>query len=256
MRLVALVDKPSGPTSFDCVETLTKKFKVKKAGHTGTLDPKVTGLMIIALDEARKAIPVLMGMDKEYEGKMILHKDVSTDSLKKAMKKFIGNITQMPPVRSRVARKPRKRKVYSFELLKENGREIGFSVRCEAGTYIRKLVHDVGEHLKTGAHMANLRRVSIGPFQIKESFPLEKIRKSDLVPLESVLERILLKKAVVNSDAVEKIRNGVPVGKEMVIKSEEFRRNETFGIYDEEGNIIALGKKSDGKIKADRVFNK
>ena len=66
MRLVALVDKPSGLTSFDCVEKLTKKFKVKKAGHTGTLDPKVTGLMIIALDEARKAIPVLMGKDKEY----------------------------------------------------------------------------------------------------------------------------------------------------------------------------------------------
>ncbi|MBN2042540.1 MAG: RNA-guided pseudouridylation complex pseudouridine synthase subunit Cbf5 [Candidatus Aenigmarchaeota archaeon] len=255
MRLVALVDKPSGLTSFECVERLAKKFRVKKAGHTGTLDPKVTGLMIIALGEARKAIPVLMGMDKEYEGKMILHKYVSKDSLKTGMKKFTGEIVQTPPVRSRVARKPRKRRVYSFEFLRENSREIEFRVKCEAGTYIRKLIHDLGETIGTGAHMAELRRISVGPFGVKESLPMDKITRKDLIPIESVLERIVLKKAVVSSEAVEKIRNGVPVGKEMIIKSDDFGRNETFGIYDEEGSIIALGKKSGSNINADRVFS-
>ncbi len=249
MRLVALVDKPRGITSFDCVERVADRFGVDKAGHTGTLDPNVTGLMVIALGESRKAMPVLMGMDKEYEGVMLLHGDAKSGYLKECVKKYTGTITQTPPVRSRVARRPRKRKVYSFNILDKKKREVGFRVKCEAGTYIRKLVHDLGECIGTGAHMKELRRISVGPFSVEESKKIDRIKKMDLLTLESVLERIGVEKVTVENSSVEEIRNGVPVD------LGEKPKNGVFGIFDKKGKIIALGSVTGSRIKADRVFN-
>lgn len=249
MNSVALTDKPKGMTSFDVVEKIAGKFGVEKAGHTGTLDPNVTGLMVIALGEARKAMPVLTGMDKEYEGEMTLHDDVDRKTLEKAMKSFVGEITQLPPVRSRVARRERVRRVSFFRLLKKEKRTASFRVKCQAGTYIRKLIHDLGSNLGMGAHMSGLRRIKVGPFSVNESRTIEEISEKDLIPLERILERIRFKKIKVKDSDIRKIRNGVPVPCSRKINEE------MFGIYDKKGNIIALGKRTGETIKAKRVFN-
>jgi len=252
---VALVDKPKGLTSFDVVERVCEKLGASKGGHAGTLDPNVTGLMLIALEESRKAMPVLMGLDKEYTGKLWLHKDVGIEETRAAFKKFTGVIKQIPPVRSRVARVERERKVYEFELLEKNGREVEFRVLCEAGTYIRKLVHDVGEYLGVGAHMSELRRMKIGPFHVKEAVELSKLSGKNVMNLEKVLERVGLKKVVVEDHAIPRIKNGSPVFPEWVVKKNCKGNEECIGIYSTKGEIIALGKPMGKKVKTDRVFN-
>ena len=252
---VVLVDKPKGMTSFDVVERVVRKLGIDKAGHTGTLDPNVTGLMLIALEESRKAMPVLMGLDKEYEWKMWLHGDIEKKKIEKAFRKFTGEIVQKPPVRSRVARVERKRKVHSLRILKIKGREITFEVRCEAGTYIRKLIHDIGESLGTGAHMTELRRTKVGPFSVKESVKLKDLGENKVIKLEKILKRIKLKKIIVKDEVIPKIRNGSPVFPKWVTKKEKVKENEIVGIFDLKGKIIALGKPSGEKIKTDRVFN-
>ena len=104
------VNKPSGPTSRQVVQEIKDIFKLKRCGHAGTLDPRVSGVLVVALENATKVMPVLMGLDKEYEGILYLHKDVNKKTLEKTISKhFIGEITQTPPVKSRVARRPRKR---------------------------------------------------------------------------------------------------------------------------------------------------
>jgi H/ACA ribonucleoprotein complex subunit 4 len=251
---VVLIDKSSGMTSFDVVERACRILGCERGGHAGTLDPNVTGLMLIALEEARKAMPLLMGMDKEYEGTMTLHGDVARESLEKTFVKFTGEIIQKPPVRSRVARVERKRKIHLLRILKIEGREITFEVRCEAGTYIRKLVHDMGQDIGCGAHMSELRRTCIGPFSIEEAVPLSKLSEKSVIPLEKILERIGVKKITVRDEAVQKIMNGSPVFSDFIKSQEKAEDNELVGIFDEKGSIMAIGKKSGDKIKTERVF--
>lgn len=251
---IVLVDKPTGMTSFDVVEKVCRILGASRGGHAGTLDPNVTGLMLIALEEARKAMPVLMGMDKAYEGIMLLHKDVNRETLENAVKKFVGEIVQKPPVRSRVARLDRKRKIHSLRILRVSGRKISFAVSCEAGTYIRKLVHDIGQDIGCGAHMTELRRTKIGPFSIEEAVPLSELSEKNTFPVEKALERVGLKKVVVNDDSVPKIRNGSPVFSDFIASKEKAEVNETVGIFDGKGSIIAIGKNAGDKIKTERVF--
>lgn len=253
-KSVVLVDKPEGMTSFDVVERAGSVFGIQKAGHTGTLDPKVTGLMIIALGESRKAMPVLVGMDKVYEGIMILHRDTEKKRLEASFRKFTGDIKQKPPVRSRVARRERKRKIYSLDLRGVNGREVLFKVKCEAGTYIRKLIHDIGQDLGCGAHMGRLRRTAIGPFRLREAVPLSDLSKKDLIPLEKILDRIKLKRVEIKRDAVGKVRNGSPVLKEWIRSRGKQEQDEIVGIFGVRDRIIALGRVSGENIKTERVF--
>ncbi len=151
---VIIVDKHSGPTSHQVTQWVKEIFKVKKAGHAGTLDPKVTGVLPVALDNALKAMSVLMGLDKEYVGVMHLHKDIDIEAVKRVISEnFIGEIIQVPPKKSAVARRPRKKKIYFFDILEVDGRDVLFKVGCQAGVYIRKLIDDLGKKLGVGAHM-------------------------------------------------------------------------------------------------------
>jgi len=245
---VVLVDKPSGPTSHDVVQMVRKNLGAKKAGHSGTLDPKVTGVMLIALNEATKAVTVLMGMDKEYEGTMHIHEDFDSQKLEKTMKSFVGKIIQTPPVRSAVARRPREREVYIFEILEIRGRDVNFRTRCQAGTYIRKLVSDLGEKLGIGAHMTSLRRTAVGDFKLNECFPVEKIKKSDIIPLEEALHRVSLQGIDINKEQYQKIKNGAPIDYNTVIKQP------VVGLY-YDNQIVALAKTKGKRIFPDRVFN-
>jgi H/ACA ribonucleoprotein complex subunit 4 len=129
------IDKCSGPTSFSVSEFVCKRLGLRKTSHFGTLDPQVTGVLPVALNRACKLTGYFLGEDKEYVGIMRMHEDISLDKIKEMIKeKFMGKITQMPPVKSRVKRQDREREIYSFELLEKNGKDILFQVKCEGGT--------------------------------------------------------------------------------------------------------------------------
>jgi H/ACA ribonucleoprotein complex subunit 4 len=258
IRSIILLDKPAGPASLECAEAVRRIFSARKAGHAGTLDPGTTGVLIIALDEATKAMPVLMNLTKEYEGVMHIHRDFSRGELMEAAKSFTGKIIQKPPVKSAVSRQPREREIYSFEITKISGRDVSFRVSCQAGTYIRKLCSDLGERMGMQAHMKSLRRIRAGPFSLKECVTLEKLEKSPekfLVPIENIFQKIGVKKILVKKGAVQKILNGSPVLPGFVKKSDKARKGEHVGVFSGR-KLIAIGMASEGRFAArtERVF--
>jgi len=158
------IDKPSGPTSHQVSDYVQKILKISKAGHSGTLDPGVTGVLPLALGRATRVVQLLLTAGKEYVALMHVHKDVSKDKIIQTCSEFVGKIQQIPPIKSSVKRRKRQRSIYYINILEINERDVLFKVGCEAGTYIRKLIHDIGKKLGCGAHMAELRRTKAGPF--------------------------------------------------------------------------------------------
>src|SRR3990167_8746102 len=175
------IDKPSGPTSFDISDFVRKTLKdggIRKTSHFGTLDPKVTGVLPIALNRACKLTGFFLGEDKEYIGIMRIHEEVSLEELNKIIKeKFLGKIKQIPPKKSRVARILREREINKFELLEKFGKDILFRADVQGGTYIRKLIDDLGKEIG-GAHMLELRRVRAGIFREETSVNLYDFEKA------------------------------------------------------------------------------
>ncbi|MCX8194096.1 MAG: hypothetical protein N3G19_01915 [Candidatus Pacearchaeota archaeon] len=203
-----ILEKPQGMTSFEACDAARQKIGAEKAGHAGTLDPNVTGVLLIALNKATKLMPLFERLDKTYEGKAHLHKDVSLKELKETIKKkFLGKIKQVPPKKSRVARIEREREVYEFKILKKKDKDVWFKVHCEAGTYIRKLIHDLGQELKVGAHMAELRRTKQGPFSIKQAVALEKLTEKKVIEAEKLVKKVS-PIIFVTKEAREKLRQG------------------------------------------------
>jgi H/ACA ribonucleoprotein complex subunit 4 len=158
------IDKPKGPTSHQVSDYVQKILEIKKSGHSGTLDPAVTGVLPIATGRATRIVQTLLKAGKEYVGIMHLHKDVKEETLKKIIREFTGKIKQRPPLKSAVKRVERFREIYYLEILEIDGKDVLFKVGCEAGTYIRTLCHQIGQALGVGAHMAELRRTKAGPF--------------------------------------------------------------------------------------------
>ncbi len=262
---VILVDKPKGPTSFSVVEKVSEILGICKSGHAGTLDPNATGLLLIALGEARKAMPVLSGLDKEYTGTMLLHDDVSAGAVRKALSGFRGTIKQVPPVKSAVARKERERKVHEIEVLGIDGREVEFRVLCEAGTYIRKIAHDAGEKLGCGAHLKDLRRTKVGPFSIDSAVTmpeLERMTKRAIEPftvhLEEALSMIGLPKITIRDEFEKDVRRGSPIRKSFVKEvTGSPKKGEYAYVANEEWDIVALATfigSGTSVAKTDRVF--
>lgn len=186
-----LLNKPKGINSSNVCIKVREILKAKKAGHAGTLDPNVTGLLIIAINDSTKLMSFLNKLNKEYIGKSKFHKEITLKDLEDTIKKFIGKIKQLPPRKSHVKREERMRNVYDFKILSFNNekREFTFYVKCEAGTYIRKLIHDIGEKIG-GAHMIELSRTKQGPFSIKESITLEKLDKSKIIKDKDILNTL------------------------------------------------------------------
>ncbi|MFT4309854.1 MAG: RNA-guided pseudouridylation complex pseudouridine synthase subunit Cbf5 [Candidatus Woesearchaeota archaeon] len=218
------LDKPSGPTSHQATDYAKKIIQKKKAGHTGTLDPKVTGVLPIGIGRAAKLSQLLLPAGKEYVGILHLHENVPEKLLVEVIKNFLGDIDQLPPVKSAVRRRLRVRRVYYFEILERKDRDILFRVGVQAGTYIRKLCHDIGISLGCGANMGELRRTVAGPFTESNSVILHDLRdayalyKEDnnssilrrfLIPVEESISHI--PKAYVSDDAVWSICHGSPL---------------------------------------------
>lgn len=251
---LVILDKWPGPTSRDVVVTIKRLFGLKQAGHSGTLDPAVSGVLPIALENACKAIQALQGIDKEYVGVMKLHKDVADEDLAKAVKKFTGEIRQTPPVRSAVARKERTRTVHSFEILDREGKDVAFRACVQAGTYIRTICHGIGKETG-GAHMAELRRTRAGRFseasavrmhdladahaEWKESGD-ETIREY-ILPVEAAVED--LGKIVIKDTAVYAIANGSPLYSGGICRVQKGINNgDMVAITTLKGELVALAR--------------
>lgn len=182
------IDKPSNPTSFDVSDFVRKKLGLRKTSHFGTLDPKVTGVLPIALNRACKLTGFFLGEDKEYVGVMRVHEEILLEKLRETIKKkFLGKILQVPPVKSRVKREEREREIKSFELLEKDERNILFRAEVQGGTYIRKLIDDLGKELGIGAHMLELRRIRAGIFMENENFI--RVDSEEMVNNKTISER-------------------------------------------------------------------
>ncbi|MBS3075691.1 RNA-guided pseudouridylation complex pseudouridine synthase subunit Cbf5 [Candidatus Pacearchaeota archaeon] len=256
------VDKPAGLTSFKVCEKIRNIFNAKKAGHFGTLDPMVTGVLPVAFNRACRLSNYFMIKNKEYIGKMQIHSDISEEELKEEMEKFNGKIMQKPPVKSRVKRVLRERNVDKFKIIKKQGKIVEFESDVQAGTYIRKLISDLGERIG-GAHMIELRRIKAGIFRENESHKIEEIEKAFkewkagredklrkmLIPAEIIKQ--IITSVQVKEEAVKELLNGKPLMKKEIASSEPsgsensklavFNKERFIGIYKviEDKDILA-----------------
>jgi len=249
------LDKPAGPKSIHCVNNLREILEQPKAGHAGTLDPAVTGVLPIGLGRAVKVLPVLSLAGKVYEGKMHVHGEVTKEQLQEAFNKFTGIIKQTPPSKSAVARREREREVYWFEIKSVKGRDVEFEVGCQHGTYIRTLCVQVGEYLKVGAHMAYLRRTQAGPMKIDDSVTFAEIKKSYKRYLRTKQDKYVAnfvmvpEKGVAHLPAVwadegvkEYLKHGSPVFVPGVLAfTSDLQKGATTAVFDLQNNLLAIG---------------
>lgn len=262
------LDKPAGPTSHEVAAWAKKILKLEVIGHGGTLDPKVTGVLPVTLEESTKIVQALLYSGKEYIGVMKLHGDVPEERVRRVMQEFEDEIYQRPPLRSSVKRQIRTRRIYYNEFIEMDGRNVLFRVGCEGGTYIRKLCYDIGEILGVGAHMQELRRTRAGPFNEKSSTIVtlhdvayhfgEWQEKKDssilhkfIQPMETALE--LLPKITVRDSAVDALCHGASLTAPGVLSVESgINKNTMVAILTLKGEAIALGT---SKLTTEEILN-
>jgi len=215
-----LVDKPVGPTSHDVVDAVRRQFQLRKVGHCGTLDPNATGLLVLVLGRATRLSERLMSDDKVYEGILRLGESTSTydaqgelthslpvppltlDQLNEVAQTFVGDQMQLPPMVSavkqngvplyklarkgiEVERKERFIHIYTFQISQYSAPDAHFRVACTKGTYVRTLAHDLGQKLGCGAHLASLRRLVSGKFDVAQALPLDAVLRMSSAELQA-----------------------------------------------------------------------
>jgi H/ACA ribonucleoprotein complex subunit 4 len=251
------LDKPAGPSSHEVTAWVKRILKVGHAGHGGTLDPKVTGVLPVALEEATKIVQALLLSGKEYVCAMRLHSEASENRVKSVMDEFQGTIFQRPPLRASVKHQLRTRRIYHLDFLEMEGKNVLFTVGCEGGTYIRKLCYDLGEALGCGAHMQELRRTRAGPFtedkglvslydvsyhydQWKEKGD-EKALKRFVFPMESALA--LLPRVFVRDSAVDAVCHGANLAVPGVLSLEaDVKRGDVIAVFTQKSEAVAWAK--------------
>jgi len=294
MKGVLLVDKPAGMTSHDVVDRVRKAAGIRRVGHTGTLDPSATGLLLICVGAATRLSEYLTGLDKVYEGYMRL--GVVTDSydmdgevleentvpeltesaLQDAMEEFAGQILQTPPMVSAVKvggqrlyklarkgetveRKPRQVTVKEFKLIEYTPPLVKFRVRCSSGTYVRALCHEVGRLLGCGATLDSLRRTAVGRHTVDDA-----VAADDLKTPEDVYEHLIRMGDALDLPSVT-VRRG---GERTLASGGSIRRQALKGecpdteswiqIKSERGELLALAQIKRGpvdfQLQPKRVF--
>ena len=248
------LDKTSGPTSHQIVAWVKEILEIDKAGHGGTLDPAVTGVLPTALGDATRALQVLLLSGKEYVGIMKLHKSIEKKKITEVCKGFIGEISQIPPLRSAVKRVMRKRHIYYFEIIQITGTEVLFRVGCEAGTYIRTLCDSIGKKLRCGAHLAELRRTRVGSILEENCVTLQDVKdayiffkedgdeteiRSKILPMERLLEHI--PKIVIRDSAVDALCHGASLAIPGVVEVDtEIKKGDMAAVITLKGEGVAL----------------
>ena len=250
------LDKTPGPTSHEVAAWVKKIMHLERIGHGGTLDPKVTGILPITLEESTKIVQALLYSGKEYVCVMKLHGDAEELRIRNILTEFEDLIYQRPPLRASVKRQLRTRRIYYIDFLESNGRNVLFKVGCEGGTYIRKLCYDIGEILGVGAHMQELRRTRSGPFveNTEDIVTLhdvyywfsewEQQRDPEFLhkfiqPMEKALD--LMPKIVVRDSAVDALCHGANLTAPGVLSVETGIEKETgIAVLTQKGEAVAL----------------
>lgn len=250
------IDKPKGPTSHQLSDYVQKILHIDRAGHSGTLDPKVTGVQPVALGKATRITQFLLTAPKEYVCLMHLHKEVEEKVLHETVLKFTGKIKQLPPIKSAVKRQLREREIYEVEVLEIKHQDVLFRIKCQAGTYIRKWVHDFGQALEVGAHMAELRRTQAGPFtekdnlvtlnDLQDAYHIYKEEKNSkfllhcIQPIENALRHI--SKCWILDSTILSVTHGRDVAIPGISKLENFRKGEMVAVLTLKGELVAIGE--------------
>ncbi|MGC9208429.1 MAG: RNA-guided pseudouridylation complex pseudouridine synthase subunit Cbf5 [Nitrososphaeria archaeon] len=251
------LDKPPDHTSFEVVSWVKKMLGASKAGHSGTLDPNASGLLPVGINSATKALSALLLGPKEYIAAMKLHGEVPEDKVREAVMMFNGMIYQRPPVRSNVKRNLRIRRVYEIEILENYGRFYLLRLLVESGTYIRKIIYDVGELLQVGATLVDLRRTRVANYTEENGLVrLQDIwdainrykEKGDYSRLKEVVKPIEvalthLKPIIIKNSAVGAVCNGAPLALPGVSRADPtIEANDWVALYTVKGEIVAIGK--------------
>jgi H/ACA ribonucleoprotein complex subunit 4 len=258
LRLGAInLDKPSGPTSHEVVAWVKNILYVGKAGHSGTLDPKVTGILPVLLGDATRVMDTLLLAGKEYICLMHVHKALPRKRILEVCKEFEGPIYQKPPLKSAVVKQLRTRTIYYLDVLEIEEQHALMQVGCEAGTYIRKLCYDIGLALGTGANMEELRRTKAGPFredgtlvtlhQLKDAYELwketgdEKELRRVIRPVENALKH--LPRLVISDNAVDAVCHGAPLAAPgLLILETDIKIGDDVAMFTLKGEAVALAK--------------
>ena len=253
---VVNIDKPRGPTSHEVAAWVKDILRVNTAGHAGSLDPRVTGLLPILLGKATRAVPALRLSGKEYICLLKLHKKMPPKLVRKVLEEFTGPIYQVPPIKSAVKRVLRIRTIYYLEVLEIEGSSVLFRVGCEAGTYIRKLCHDIGLALGCGGHMQELRRTKAGPFTERTLVTLQDLEdayvfwKEDgdeseirrvIMPMESAVSH--LPRIVLRDSAVDAICSGASLAVPGITSVDSnLMTGDLTALFTLKGEFVALAK--------------
>ncbi|WP_123533687.1 RNA-guided pseudouridylation complex pseudouridine synthase subunit Cbf5 [Halosimplex salinum] len=258
---VVNLDKPPGPSAHQVAAWVRDMAGVERAAHAGTLDPKVTGCLPMLLGDATRMAQVFDDSVKEYVAVLELHGPTPAD-LEAVLAEFEGNVYQKPPKKSAVVRRLRSREIFSLDVLEVEGRQALLRVRCESGTYIRKLCHDVGLALGTGAHMGHLRRTTTGSFDDANLVSLYDLADAlawaddgDSAPLREVVqpaERALvdLPSATIAESAARQVAEGAPVYAPGLIDVDDVFRGDLVACYTPDDAAVCLGRVA-GDLDAD-----
>lgn len=252
-RSILILDKPAGPTSHQVSSWIQRMFD-EKAAHSGTLDPNVTGVLPMGIGYSVRLMDLLHSVPKEYIAAMRFHGSVNARDVKGIFEEYVGDIYQMPPVRSGVKRERRVREIYELELLDHESQEFLFKVKCESGTYIRTLCKDLGKSLGVGGHMMELRRTVSGGFKEDQCHTLHDVRdaleyykdgdpepfKEILLPYEKAFD--IYPRIRVKDTAAAAILNGADLAVPGIMEMDEFKEGQTVGLISQKGEGLAVGE--------------
>jgi H/ACA ribonucleoprotein complex subunit 4 len=251
------LDKTSGPTSHEVAAWVKRILEVEKAGHSGTLDPKVTGILPVLLGDATRVMDVLLLAGKEYVCLMHVHKPQPKKRLLDVCLEFMGPIFQKPPLKSSVLKVLRTRTIYYLDVLEIKDQHVLMQVGCQAGTYIRKLCFDIGLALGTGANMEELRRTRAGPFREDETLVTlhqlmdayvawketgdESGLRRVILPVEAALSH--LPRLVIADNAVDAICHGAPLAAPGLLRLEtDISKGDKVALFTLKGEAVAIAR--------------
>lgn len=286
MNGILLIDKPSDWTSSDVVAKLRGILRERRIGHSGTLDPLATGLLVVFIGRATRAVEFAENHDKRYiaglrlglstdtqdiSGNTLAVSDshISREELESVLPMFMGDISQIPPMYSaikingqklydiarrggEVERKPRNIRISNLEIIGRDESDYILDVSCSKGTYIRTLCNDIGDALGCGACMSSLRRIKAGEFSLDNAYTLQQVQEAaDRGEAEKLLisvDRLFdnLPSLRVSKSAEKKLRNGNPVSSDAV--DGEYR------VYSEDKSFLLLGRVESGFLRTIKSF--
>jgi predicted rRNA pseudouridine synthase len=250
---IIVIDKPRGPSSHQ-VAAWVGKILGCQVGHSGTLDPQVSGVLLIMLGNSVRLAPLLLQHEKEYICLMRLHGDVDKEQIGRLAEEFTGRLYQRPPRKSAVKRNLRIREIHKLEILDIEGRLVLFRVQCDAGTYIRSLCHHMGLAVGVGAHMAELRRTRSGSFTEESMYTLYDVqdaavaaRGGDRSALEAMVMSVdaavpELPIVVVRDAAVDALCHGASLAGVGVVSCMEFGKDQPVAVLTEKKEFVCLGR--------------